>query len=142
MKHARTIGVLITITLATLPLSACRYIKKGDNAQAMAHRLENAPPIALSELDHRHMLVMQAPNPGWSYGIDRDERDRDGWILYITIRRPDPGFLYTQQIVEKRLLSRVEGDQPVRVMARLLDHDEKSTKDDYAPLTLSESPEP
>lgn len=142
MTHARTIGILILITLATLPLVGCRYIKKGDNAQAMAQRLENAPPIALSELDQRHMLVMQAPNPGWSYGIDRDERDREGWILYITIRRPDPGFLYTQQIVEKRLLSRVEADQPVRVMARLLDHDEKSTKDAYAPLTLSESLEP
>jgi hypothetical protein len=142
MKHARTIGLLVGIALLAPVLTGCRYIKKGDNAQMMAQRLESAPPIMRSELDGRHMLIMQAPNPGWSFGIDRDEREREGWVLYITIRQPDPGFMYPQRIVEKRLLSAVESDKAVRVMARMLEHGETGTKDDYAPLTLADSLEP
>ncbi len=134
--------ILLTLLLGAIPQSGCRLINKKESAEVMAQRLEHAPPIALGSLDNRHMLIMQAPNPGWSYGIDRDEREKDGWVLYITIRKPDPAFMYPQHIVEKRLLSDVDTDQPVRVMARLLDHAEKGTKHDYAPLTLSDSLEP
>jgi len=130
--------LVVLIASASVMLGGCRVIKKNKDASAMVERLENAPPVRLEALGKHHMLVMQAPHPGWSYRLDRDERDRDGWVVYITIRKPDPAFMYPQRIVDKRLLTEVEADQPIRVMARMLEHNEKGNKDQYAPLNLAE----
>lgn len=130
--------LVVLIASASVMLGGCRVIKKNKDASAMAERLENAPPIRLEALGEHHMLVMQAPHPGWSYRLDRDERDRDGWVVYLTIRKPDPAFMYPQRIVDKRLLTEVEADQPIRVMARMLEHNEKGNKDQYAPLSFAE----
>lgn len=140
-------SIVVRVTFAAalaspMMLSGCKVIKKKKDASVMADRLEDAPPVWLDTLEEQHMLVMQAPHPGWSYRLDRDDRDRDGWIVYITIRKPDPAFMYPQRIVDKRLLTEVESDQPIRVMARLLDHKENGTRDQYAPLTLSEPGSP
>ncbi len=140
-------SIVVRVTFAAalaspMVLSGCKVINKKKDASVMADRLENAPPVWLDTLEEQHMLVMQAPQPGWSYRLDRDDRDREGWIVYITIRKPDPAFMYPQRIVDKRLLTEVESDQPIRVMARLLDHKENGTRDQYVPLTLSEPGSP
>lgn len=136
-------SIVARVTFAALlaspaVLSGCRVLNKDKGATAMAERLDDAPAIRIETLGDNHMLVMQAPNPGWSYRLDRDDRDRDGWIVFITIREPDPAFMYPQRIVDKRLLTEVESDEPIRVMARLLDHSEKGTKDQYALLGIAE----
>jgi hypothetical protein len=123
-------------------LGGCKVLNKDKDAGAMAERLNNAPPVRIETLGDNHMLIMQAPNPGWSYRLDRDERDRDGWVVYITIRKPDPAFMYPQRIVDKRLLTEVESDEPIRVVARLLEHGEKGTGDQYAPLKLTDLSSP
>lgn len=128
----------LALICAPLVLSGCKVIRKAADSGEMEARLESAPPVWLETLGDNHMLVMQAPNPGWSYRLDRDDRGRDGWTVWITIRRPDPAFMYPQRIVEKRLLTQVESDQPLRVRARLLEHNENGTSDQYAPLMLSE----
>ena len=137
-RTAQTLGITLGIAmLSTIP--GCRLMNNNIDSAVMAQRLQTAPPVKGETLEGRHMLVLQAPNPGWEFAIDRDDRVRDGWELYITIREPNPAYMYPQRIVEKRLLSDVEADQNLRVMARLLQHDEKGEKDDYAPLTLVES---
>lgn len=139
MRTPSIVLSIVLLTLLTLPmgLSGCRAVKKAKDTAAMEHRLQQAPPVRLETLGENHMLVMQAPNPGWSYRLDRDDRDSEGWIAYVTIRRPDPAYLYTQQIVDKRLLTQIEANQPIRVMARLLDHNETGNSDQYAPLQLA-----
>jgi hypothetical protein len=132
----------LALIATSLLMGGCRVIKKATASSEMQARLENAPPVWLDSLGDNHMLVMQAPHPGWSYRLDRDDRDRDGWIVWITIRKPDPAFMYPQRIVEKRLLTQVESDQPIRVRARLLEHNENGTSDQYAPLELAESAAP
>ena len=134
-------GTLALIACVLL-LGGCRLIHKSNSSQEMAVELEQAPPITAQTLGDRHMLVMRAPNPGWSLRLDRDQRGKDEWIVFITIRRPDPAFMYPQRIVDKRLLTEVEISDPIRVIARLLDHNENGTNDDYAPLTLVDSLEP
>ena len=139
MNYARNVALLALagVLLATPMLSGCKAMKKEKRAESMVLRLKNAPPIRTETLGDNHMLVMQAPNPGWSYKLDRDDRDRDGWVVWITIRKPDPAYMYPQRIVEKRLLTQVDADQPIRVMARMLEHNERGNSDQYAPLPLT-----
>ena len=132
----------LALTATTLLMGGCNVFKKAKASGEMQTRLEDAPPVWLDSLGDNHMLMMQAPHPGWSYRLDRDDRDRDGWIVWITIRKPDPAFMYPQRIVEKRLLTQVESDQPIRVRARLLEHNENGTSDQYAPLELAEPASP
>jgi hypothetical protein len=139
MIHARNAAMIALsgVLLTTPMISGCRAMKKKKDAQSMVQRLQNAPPIRTETLGDHHMLIMQAPNPGWLYKLDRDDRDREGWIVWVTIRKPDPAYMYPQRIVDKRLLTQVESDQPIRVMARLLAHDERGNSDQYAPLALT-----
>lgn len=123
-------------------LGGCRLMNKDNSSEAMRVELHKAPPVRIDALDNRHMLVMQAPNPGWTIALDRDERGKDAWIAYITIKRPNPAFMYPQQIVEKRLLTDIESTEPLTIMARLLDHDQPGTKDQYAPLSPVDTFEP
>jgi len=137
---------LIGLGVLTSMLGGCRLVNRFTNndidSTVMTERLRSAPPVMGSSLEGRHMLVMRAPNPGWGFEIDRDDRDRDGWVIFLTIREPDPAYMHPQRIVNKRLLTEVEADQPVRVMTRLLHHDEKGESDDYAPMSLVDSFEP
>lgn len=105
----------------------------------MSTELKQAPPVKVDELDGRHLLVMQAPNPGWTIDLDRDERVKDTWIIYITFKRPNPAFMYPQHIVDKRLLTDIETAQPIELMARLLDYDQTGKNDKYAPITPVDS---
>ncbi len=140
MPNASMIQVgLIGFSMLATTLSGCKLMRNDIDSAVTAERLRSAPPIMGSTLEGRHLLVMQAPNPGWDFQIDRDDRGRDGWVVYITIREPNPAFMYPQRIVDKRLLSEIEADQPLQVMARLLAHGEKGDRDDYAPLTLVDS---
>lgn len=146
MTHAPRRTLAITLLLA--PLSGCSLYQNtmdmfgNTSSEAMAQRLQNAPPIKGESLDQRHLLVMQAPNPGWSFSIDRTDRERDGWVVSITIREPNPAFMYPQRIVEKQLLTEVESDKPVRILARVLTHEENGEGYQYAPFGLVESFEP
>ena len=140
-RTRRQIG-LAAAALCISILPGCRVFKNNIDSSVMTERLESAPPVMHSTMNNRIMLVMQAPNPGWSISIDRDEREEGGWIVFITINKPDPAFMYPQRIVEKSILTNLDADQTYRVMARMLEHDEKGDKDDYAPLSLVESFEP
>jgi len=143
LRTSRTTLLLTLIVIAhTTLLGGCRLMHKGNSSEAMAVELQKAPPVRLDALDGRRMLVMQAPNPGWSYRLDKDERELDGWVVFITIRKPDPAFMYPQRIVDKRLLTEVETKHSIRVMARLLEHNEKGTRDQYAPLELDSNAQP
>lgn len=134
--------LLVALIASPTMIAGCKLIRKTTDSGAMAERLESAPPIRLESLGEHHMLVMQAPNPGWSYRLDKDERERDGWVVFITIRKPDPAFMYPQRIVDKRLLTEVETKHSIRVLARLLEHNEKGSSDQYAPLELETNAQP
>ncbi len=140
IRSSPAISILILLLMASsFMLSGCRLMNKDKGSEAMAVELQKAPPIRLDALDNRHMLVMQAHNPGWTIELDRDERGKDAWTAFITIKRPNPAFMYPQQIVEKRLLTDIETTQTLIIMARLLDHDQPGTRDQYAPLTPVDS---
>jgi len=115
---AWAIGVLMICTLG-----GCMKQLKGPD---MGERLKDAPPIRMDDSEDVHVLVMRAPNPGWSFWVERDERTREGKRVYVTMRRPDPAMLYPSVIVEKNLRTRVRTDTPIEIYARLLDFDEST----------------
>ena len=97
--------------------------------------VDKVPPIKVEALGEHHLLIMQAPNSGWSIAIDKSERISSGMRIYITTRRPDPSFMYPQAIVEKRLLSNIRTDTSIEIYARVLSADEKTKGRGFGKLT-------
>lgn len=120
------VGVLMLCTMG-----GCMKQLKGPD---MGERMKNAPPIRIDDSEEVHLLVMQAPNPGWSYWIDRDERTRNGKRVFVTIRRPDPTMLYPQVIVEKNLRTKVRTEIPIELSGRIVDFGESTRGRGYAPI--------
>jgi len=102
---------------------------------SMNEPVDQIPPVRLDALNAHHMLVMQAPHSGWAFAIEKDERIPDGKRLFITVRRPNPTFLYPQMIVEKNLLTDIPIETTIELYARILDYDEKSAGKGYGLLT-------
>ncbi len=121
-----------------LPTSGCikRIWQRDDDAQA---KLANAPKLMLAQAEEHHMVVMQAPSPGWSIRVDSTERTPEGKRVYFTMRSPDPAYEYIQQIVEMRVLTKVRLDTQIEVVARLLEHDQKTKGHGYGWVLLAES---
>jgi len=85
------------------------------------------PELRLESAGRSHIVVMEAPNPGWGIELDRT-RDRGNHTeVYVSVTRPNPEFLYTQQIVEKRLATDISSGDMIELYARITDHDGRDT---------------
>lgn len=136
-KSARIVScTLLLVTLLSSTGCIKRIWQRDDNA---ATRMEVAPLVMLDQADQYHLVVMQAPSPGWSIRLDATHRTPEGKDVLVTIRRPDPSYEYTQQIVLMRVLTSVRLDSEIQVIGRLLDHDEKTKGKGYAPMNIVES---
>ena len=126
-------AVLLAVSLCTM--GGCNRIARRWKGVDMNVPVDNVPPIMVDAIDGKYLLIMQAPNSGWSIQAERDERTAEGFRLFITVRRPDPAFMYPQAIVEKRLLSEVDSSKPIEIYARVLDANEKSAGKGYGKIT-------
>ncbi len=139
-RSSSVLCVLSCVMLITIliPNTGCiqRIWERDEDASI---RMQNAPAMSVRELDGRKLLVMQAPSPGWSIRIDATDRTPEGKRVFVTIRRPDPAFQYTQQIVLMRALTSVRANTEIEVVGRLLEHNEKTKNKGYAKVTLVES---
>jgi hypothetical protein len=82
------------------------------------------PAITLDSTGPRHLIIVEAPSPGWT--VSFDQVGQSGEDVHITITRPDPGLLYPAVIVEQRMDSTLPAGQPVRVLARVVDFGAKA----------------
>ena len=128
--------VIGALTLLSSPGCIKRIWERDENAQS---RLASAPEFKVDANLTNHLLVMQAPSPGWSVRLDRTERTEQGKRVYITIRKPDPAYLYSQQIVLMRTLTSVRSDTTIEIAGRLLDFDESTKNKGYATINPVES---
>ena len=80
------------------------------------------PQLSLETENGMHMVVMQAPSAGWSVSVDRSRQTAGPTEVLVTVRRPDPAFVYAQVIVDQRVLTRIDESQPIELFARVLDH--------------------
>ena len=79
------------------------------------------PPVSLDSSGREHVIVMQAPNPGWGLDLDAVEATRDGKLVYATLVMPDPERMYPQVIKTVRLGSTVPSTEPVELLVRMPD---------------------
>jgi hypothetical protein len=89
------------------------------------------PSLRLETLEARHLIVFRAPSPGWTATIDRTERRLDFTRVFLTLRRPDPGMLYAQIMVDQRVLTPVPASRDIRLYARTVDFAERDKKPPY-----------
>ncbi|MBL4590382.1 MAG: hypothetical protein JKY96_00330 [Phycisphaerales bacterium] len=122
---------LICISIVSGLGGCMKQRRKGPN---MVARMQDAPPIMVDDSGEVYIIVMRAPNPGWSFSYEMNEKTADGVDVFVTIRRPDPSMLYPMVIVEKQLSTPVRTDVEMRLLARLLGHDETTNKRRYAPV--------
>ena len=148
MKSMGTRWVLIALlALAaialTCTLSGCSVWKNRPRLRErkidMQANVDQVPPIKVVSLNGKTMLIMQAPHSGWAIGFDRDELVAHGVRLMITVRRPDPSFMYPQAIVEKNLLTQIDADESLEIYARILDANEKIDWQGYGRITPVDS---
>ncbi|HYE63447.1 MAG TPA: hypothetical protein VD997_15755 [Phycisphaerales bacterium] len=96
------------------------------------------PPLAIDTSGSEHMVVIQAPTPGWVATLDRVAEQHRHQGVYLTLRRPDPSFVYPQVIVEQRVATTVPTQTPVRVYARVLAPGKKDSSAPYVLATKTE----
>jgi len=101
----------------------------------MNEPVDQVPKIKVTTLENKHMLVMWAPNSGWTIEIDKHERIAHGERIFFTVRRPDPAFLYPQAMISKRVLSVIDADIPIELYARVLGFDERVKEQGYGMVT-------
>jgi len=97
--------------------------------------VDRVPPITIDTINDHYLLTMQAPHAGWSFEFDKDDRTPTGYRVFITIREPDPSFLYPQMIVEKTLLTQTSTESTIEIYARVLGAFEKAEMQGYGYIT-------
>ncbi|MCA9299502.1 MAG: hypothetical protein KDA28_10570 [Phycisphaerales bacterium] len=99
------------------------------------------PRIETRVVDGLHRIVVHAPSPGWGVSleaVDVRERSRDA---FITIERPNPAFMYPQQIVEQQIATGIDASLGIVVFARVVEFG--TSKGVYAPVeTTTGGPPP
>lgn len=65
-----------------------------------------------------HILVMEAPQSGYSFAFDRLVEERERVLVFVTVEAPNPAMVYTQALVEQRLGTGVPVGTPLAVYAR------------------------
>lgn len=91
------------------------------------------PPVSLDSSGREHVIVMQGPHPGWRLEFDAVQWTKQGRIVYATVRQPDPERMYAQVITERRLGATVPSTDPVELVVRTVEHDDRSDTGAYHP---------
>lgn len=110
-------------------LAAC-----GGGPEVLNEPYRGPAPLTVEPVNGLHSVVAETPSPGWSLEFDGSERRADGMLARVTLRRPDPQFLYAAQVVRQQVLTDVPAETPIRVVARVVDHNAGQQAGDYRPL--------
>lgn len=89
----------------------------GMHVSESAHR---GPPVGVDASGGYHEVVAVLPSPGWRVTVDGKRATPDAVRIFVTLRRPNPAAVYTQQQVTQRVLTPIRSDEPVEVYVRQL----------------------
>lgn len=101
------------------------------------------PPLRLDA----DAVVFFAPSPGWQIRVDHLLERPARQELFVTLRRPDPAFIYPTVIVEQRAaITSADGASPsvadLALFARILESTELARDQKYAPVQGLAAPTP
>ena len=103
--------------LFTVVVAGC-----GGSDLKVAPEAYRGPGIGHQPLDATHLILAETPGAGWGVEIDATRKTADGTEIYVTLRRPNPVAAYALEPVKQRVLTRVSAEQPIRILARVLDY--------------------
>ncbi|GEM_PF-1544888 len=66
------------------------------------------------------MIVIDCPTPGWTPTLDQIRPAFRSNQAYVTLREPNPAFIYPQVMTSVRIGTSVPTDQTLEVFARVL----------------------
>jgi hypothetical protein len=127
----RTLSTIIAaaVIVAALPVQiGCRSHAALPETSSDAYA---GPPLALDTSQAEYTVVIQAPTPGWAVTLDRIAEQYRHQAVFVSLRRPNPGYLYPQVVVDQRIATNVATTGPVKVYARILDPDTRRSKGAY-----------
>lgn len=139
MRHARNHarrGQLealdaLRITSGALLIAFAAGCGGGAPTPRIADGAYDGPPLSIDQSGRTAVVIMEAPTPGWSVTVDRSSEARDHWQAFVTVRRPNPAYMYAQMIVRQNLLTTVESRRPLRVYARVLEFTDEAIDGEY-----------
>lgn len=95
------------------------------------------PLVSIEQANAKHIVVVQAPSAGWTIERDATQEQQKRWDVYITLREPDPRFMYTQQVVSLRVATDVRAAEAIRVLARVVPFGDTSNETPHHPAASS-----
>ncbi len=125
----------LMLVVACLTMSGCLF-----SQSTIAPDRYTGPVITHSQLEGRHMLVVEAPTPGWLTTVDRTERLLDVTRVFVTLRRPDPGMLYPARVVQQDVLTRIVASREIEVFARTMEFGRKAEERPYRRAEIGDAP--
>ena len=123
-RHRRGALGIVCLGAAVLSvalLSVAGLVGCGSDGMIAPERY-SGPALVAQPLDRQHLLVATTPGSGWEVEIDQTRKTADNTEVYVTLRRPNPAAAYAAGPVEQRVLTRVPADQPLGILARVLDY--------------------
>lgn len=97
----------------------------------------HGPPLALQPGSAMFDAVFAAPSPGWTISLDRSLERFEKRELFITIRKPNPEYAYSQVSVEQRLATTAPVSSNTTLFARMLDFGANASDVTYEEVTSS-----
>ncbi len=128
-----TLAAGLIVASGTLPAckgSGRRPVKATPGASSY-----DGPPVEVDASGPQHVIVFQAPSAGWSFSMDRAESTLRVTEVFVTATRPNPAFMYTQQVVHLRAGTGVDAKKPVDVYIRVLDYGARAGSEPYRLVT-------
>jgi hypothetical protein len=125
----RRLSAVVFIAALLLALIGCQSRPSLPETTSDPYR---GPTLTLDASKPEYDVVVQAPTPGWVVSLDRVAEQYRHHAVFISLRRPNPGFLYPQVVVEQRVATTVPTTGAIRVYARILDPDDRSSSRPYS----------
>lgn len=96
----------------------------------------DGPAVSLSRsaqsgsITPRHVVVVDLPSPGWTPTLDQTRPAFRASEVYITLREPNPAFVFPQVITPVRVATPIDANEPIHVFLRTLPYGTKLDADD------------
>lgn len=119
----------IGLAFAALALPGC-----GSSGPEIATGMYAGPPIEVVARDGVYHLKVESPSPGWDVTFDRSVQRADERRLFVSLRRPNPAFVYAQVIVEQLVRTDVAAPEDVSAYARVLAYEQDQEGVPYKPV--------
>jgi len=115
------LGLGASLPLATV-LGGCAASKIETREWPVSDAIYSGPRIDLVVSDDVKTIRVESPSPGWDVTLDGTERRADSRRLFVTLRRPNPQFVYPTVVVDQLVRTDSPPSEPATLFARVLEY--------------------